>query len=1105
MSESKLPFPPSTFPTMSLGPPAGLALESSANEAAPPPPPADAPSVLAAIRACASHDASIRRPAEEALQVWENAPARNFATGYLASLMAIVESTTGTVDESARLLGAILLKNGIPKSFGVPLAEDPAGNELQQERANVRERLPLLLFREPNETTALHLQLSLSNVALFDFPVGWPTLLEDLASVASGRAVDAPTNPMLVRLRAIKTLRLCLQSIRQRKVIVKGARGRGGMLDMRNLGAMVSKAAQERKEMHGRACSIFGSLAEGIIGHCQAAVTSGGGDQAELSLAAGYLKSMAELLPMVEIDNPKSDQRTPAVQLLMESLAQICDAVKAYSDAEPMAKLDKIYRAALTCCIASIRSLPRLFAPQIPRLLPIVVEPILAMEAQALHAMPVKRLMIVTGFVQTVLKCVMYDEKRQNSFAGRKNAVLASLLGGKGGEAEEGTDPNNDPGVVEARKTVTALLAKGTVERLVEALVGKFLRLHPDELEEWEDDPEGRYETDLAERTSLEAISDTPRHCGGALLQTIMARETDLVAQTLLNLAQKVVSQQVPPDDANNLLNREAIYRSLELTHRSLMMGGQRRLNFSEWFEAELRPILQADLAENSSVLMRAMQARVVQVVQAYSTSLRAEESFGVAFQHIARLVEAKDLVTAFCAARCVNHLALLHVRGTEESVQLMAVREHSVLALGNAFKLANRCEGEECLRVTLMCVSALVEANGLALEPVLHAIAEQLPPLWERARDSVPIHSCLLSVLTHLIMKMGYTTVEHPQVQKVLFPLLDYCTDISAVNRAETLLEDGLRLWLVVAISSRVETMGQSLASMLPRLQNIVQSKLEPHLSLKVLQYNAILLGPEVAEPLAPVLRDLLIDLTTCIHAEKKEGGEDAIENSDDARLEGRDRSTTTTRYAVAALTFADGLMKLFPELGLSICSPALSKVVKALPGKAVAAPLVEATFGAFGRMLWINPNSLDEIFADDPNQDEKIAVIARSYIQVVSSVSVVVMLSAQAQKVTFIEQKGAALSLCSAVCRSPRVARVAGNEVTMFTRKLLEVESRSQLDLDALVEAACGTTRKVVGDGPMGDSAARTAAILKADPLLTVSLHEALQNAEKAMAGLA
>jgi len=67
--------------------------------------------------------------------------------------------------------------------------------------------------------------------------------------------------------------------------------------------------------------------------------------------------------------------------------------------------------------------------------------------------------------------------------------------------------------------------------------------------------------------------------------------------------------------------------------------------------------------------------------------------------------------------------------------------------------------------------------------------------------------------------MKMGYSTVENSHVQTVLFPLLDYCTDISVVNRAETLLEDGLRLWLVVLVSSRLATMGLNLTNVSPAL----------------------------------------------------------------------------------------------------------------------------------------------------------------------------------------------------------------------------------------------------------------------------------------------
>lgn len=174
-----------------------------------------------------------------------------------------------------------------------------------------------------------------------------------------------------------------------------------------------------------------------------------------------------------------------------------------------------------------------------------------------------------------------------------------------------------------------------------------------------------------------------------------------------------------------------------------------------------MRPILQTDIEGNSPVARRAIQARAIQASHTFSTSLKPEE-FDLAFQSITRLICSADLVTAFCAACCINHLAFVHVKGTKESPHLLSVRKHSVVALGNAFSLTRRAESKECLRAALMCVSALVEAIGLYLEPVLQAIAEQLPSLWERARDSVPIHSCLLSVLNHLIMNLGYVTVEN-------------------------------------------------------------------------------------------------------------------------------------------------------------------------------------------------------------------------------------------------------------------------------------------------------------------------------------------------------
>ena len=256
----------------------------------------------------------------------------------------------------------------------------------------------------------------------------------------------------------------------------------------------------------------------------------------------------------------------------------------------------------------------------------------------------------------------------------------------------------------------------------------------------------------------------------------------------------------------------------------------------------------------------------------------------------------------------------------------------------------------------------------------------------------------------------------------------------------------------------------------MMPRLEAILRSGLETHLVLKTLQYTAILLGPQVIEPLAPVLGETLLNLTSCIQT----GG-------DNDSLRGTDLETTSVRGAIAALSFAESIMQLFPNKGLSISSPTISKVIAAVPRrKVMAVPLIEAAFASFGRMLWLNPNSLDDIFI---NNEELVLVVDR-FIASVTSVSFVVMLSVQIQKIVFINQKGASLALCSAACRSPRVARLVGRQILDFTHQLLEVESNcKELDLDSLVEAACGTARKVVGDGPLGDAAAHMSTMLKSE----------------------
>ncbi len=129
----------------------------------------------------------------------------------------------------------------------------------------------------------------------------------------------------IMRIRAIKTLRLCLQSIRQRKIIVHkgGGDGLGGsksiaspMINMRDLGSLISKAVHERKEMHNRACLIFEALALGIGGQAPVAIAGGASYtawKAKSVLSVGFVKCMTELLPMIEIEDNTSDPQIPAI------------------------------------------------------------------------------------------------------------------------------------------------------------------------------------------------------------------------------------------------------------------------------------------------------------------------------------------------------------------------------------------------------------------------------------------------------------------------------------------------------------------------------------------------------------------------------------------------------------------------------------------------------------------------------------------------------------------------------------------------------------------------------------------------------------------------
>jgi len=289
---------------------------------------------------------------------------------------------------------------------------------------------------------------------------------------------------------------------------------------------------------------------------------------------------------------------------------------------------------------------------------------------------------------------------------------------------------------------------------------------------------------------------------------------------------------------------------------------------------------------------------------------------------------------------------------------------------------------------------------------------------------------------------------------------------------------------------------MGSALTSMTQRLETILKKKLEPHLSLQIAQLYSTLYGPQILEGLGDTLPSLLLHCISCMFS--NESGGDAM--TDDETNKSSSNGGTNADCLIA-LTFIHDSIQLFPSFAYPLCQPIMIKVLRSVMQKRHPHALIEAVFVGLSRMLWNNPSILEETFAGDSDAGARISSLVRLWLQILSSTSLAGLLNREAGIAEFVGRKGAALSLCSAVCKSSFLAQIIGHDVVNFTKSLERAEKRMNVDLDTIVEVSCGSVRQTLGDGPLGDIFTKMREILKTDPLVTISLKEALDNASNAI----
>ncbi|KAA6416744.1 MAG: importin 11 [Trebouxia sp. A1-2] len=199
-----------------------------------------------------SQNPQSRAEAEAALRSWES----DAAPGFLQALLDISRESEA-VGENVRLLATVLAKNAVGSSWRKTLGTREWSRIPETEKSCVRSAAASLLLNEPQRRVATQTGLLIANIARFDFPAKWPTLLSDLTSAAWWVEDGATQAKIEQNDRALFTLKHVVRAVKSKRIVVETSGPSGGSVSTAELKPLADKIAHERKMLNTKAEEIF--------------------------------------------------------------------------------------------------------------------------------------------------------------------------------------------------------------------------------------------------------------------------------------------------------------------------------------------------------------------------------------------------------------------------------------------------------------------------------------------------------------------------------------------------------------------------------------------------------------------------------------------------------------------------------------------------------------------------------------------------------------------------------------------------------------------------------------------------------------------------------
>jgi hypothetical protein len=803
------------------------------------------------------------------------------------------------------LLAIVVAKNAVGSSWRKTVASREWSHVPDEEKTFTRSAALSLLLQDPSDRVALQLGLLITNIARFDVPRPWDSLIPDLANAST---IESPGVPIESKVRALTTLKYLLRALRSKRFVMEF---RDDYSSPQDIDAMSRQVDKDRSVMFEQARSLLGVLRQQWEGNFSALIKQTSGWEVRGPLAVAGLACLRELLMLLldirefeaEFDTLMREGAQAAGLIAGPLFAgnnqgqAAAAAVEAGSASRHITLLSKCWERLLQIALVAMDRHTVPFAQHIPAWASLCVNTaLLGMDSAAVHGIRPKSRVLLTRFVARAMLQPFYREETANEEENMM-LLLPSAARARMNEAL--------PALRAAARCLDDMVTQqdGRCAALVQSIVSKYIVLAPEELAEWGADPEG-----FARQVDVETSPDaeTPRPCGVALLECALERNEEAVASALVGLASNLQAQ---PLTRESVLPREAVYRAIGECFTHL----RTRVDFGVWYTGELRLLLTS--TDLSGIEGSILKARALWLIGVCGEELAAEawqDAFKLAVQHM----ESSDLVVALMAVSAVAALIAvaleeqqfvgqplenqrLLLEGTdaegflngdspygssqqqldiaaqasaEFNAHVSVVEESMDAIMKHCFDLLPRLYEAESMVRMLQCISATVELLGDRVQPHLHSITSALPQVWSlvQGRSSeegtgarVRLHCSLLAMLAHLISKLGVAAAQQPEVAGVLLPLLMHATNVSD-PQAEPLMEDGLKLWMAV-LSATPAVTRQLLELLTGRLEIIFKNGKDNAAAFNIAEGYALHGG---AAALAPILPQVATSITTSISA---------------------------------------------------------------------------------------------------------------------------------------------------------------------------------------------------------------------------------------------